>query len=45
LLKNVRIRYNAKGEGPQAVFSGGLIQIQAAERDEARAKALLEDLE
>ena len=45
LLKNVRIRYNAKGEGPQAVFSGGLVQIQVAKRDEARAKGLLEDLE
>lgn len=44
LLKNVRIRFNAKGEGPQAVFSGGLVQIQVAKQDEARAKALLEDL-
>jgi hypothetical protein len=45
LLKNVRIRYFAKGEGPQAVLSGGLIQIQVAKEDEARAKELLEDLE
>lgn len=45
LLKNVSIGYYAKGEGPQAVFSGGLVQIQVAKRDETRAKELLEDLE
>ena len=45
LLKNVGIPFNAKGEGPQTVFSGGLVQIQVPKQEAARAKELLEDLE
>lgn len=45
LLNNVGIPFNAKSEGPQTVLAGGLVQIQVAKQDEARAKELLEDLE